>query len=117
MIMYVNALLVFMLVTYTPTFKSHLADEEVGDFTLFVVVLFYLLSWVISITLMVFLAFHMWLILMNQTTLEYMENKQDAQGGTYDHGMWSNLKAALGNNCLLWFVPAFPNYEGDGTKF
>lgn len=75
MIMYVNALLIFMLITYTPTFQSHLTDQEVGDLTLFVVVFFYLFAWVLSITLMVFLAFHIWLILMNQTTLEYMENK------------------------------------------
>lgn len=44
--------------------------------------------------------------MINQTTLEFMENKKDALRGSYDKGVLKNCQEVLGENFLVWCIPA-----------
>ena len=71
------------------------------------------------------------MIVQNKTTLEYLENKVDAQRGDYNLGCWGNVSSVLGEECLLWCVPICkylcvlrvifillgPNLNGEGVNF
>ena len=35
----------------------------------------------------------------------------------YDQGCYNNFKAVFGNNPLIWFLPIYANYEGEGIAF
>ena len=35
----------------------------------------------------------------------------------YDLGTYKNFTTVFGNNPLVWFIPAFPNYDGDGISY
>lgn len=82
------------------------------------------LAFFLSVLTTVFWAFHVWLMLKAMTTIEFCEKslpKKDNEkwaydASVYDLGVLGNVRAVLGNNVFLWFLPcSLP--EGDGLNF
>mmetsp|Transcript_39555 Transcript_39555/g.72032 ORF Transcript_39555/g.72032 Transcript_39555/m.72032 type:complete len:319 (+) Transcript_39555:160-1116(+) len=73
----------------------------------------------LMVLLVVFLGFHIWLMLQAMTTLEFCEKylkKSDYSNSVYSAGLYENTCAILGPRPLLWLVPvSFP--EGDGLTW
>lgn len=66
-----------------------------------------------------FFVFHVWLMLKAMTTIEFCEKSMKRAGydsSTYDFGIFGNIRAALGENPLLWLIPCSPPI-GDGLAF
>mmetsp|Transcript_96280 Transcript_96280/g.277924 ORF Transcript_96280/g.277924 Transcript_96280/m.277924 type:complete len:363 (-) Transcript_96280:130-1218(-) len=81
-----------------------------------------------------FFGFHVWLVMVGLTTIEFCEKKfpkkEAAQtggdfcgvGGCFENdspfnlGVWSNLSSVLGWNPLLWLLP-FTGSAGDGLHY
>merc|ERR1711879_1135054 len=59
----------------------------------------------------VFFAFHVWLMFKAMTTIEFCEKsmkRMHYDGSIYDRGNYGNIKAVLGDNPFLWFLPLNP---------
>jgi hypothetical protein len=59
----------------------------------------------------VFFSFHIWLMLRAMTTIEYCEKsmkKTAYDTSSYDRGYLGNVKATLGDEVWLWFLPLNP---------
>lgn len=104
----------FMVITYTEAVTDTIFNLEIPTWKVFIIFFTYALSIVLGIILTGFFCFHLWLVSINKTTLEYCENKKNA---AYDMGTYQNLKSVLGNNILLWCLPCAPNLEGEGIHF
>jgi hypothetical protein len=72
------------------------------------------------------LSFLLWLALMNwknlflgQTIIEASERKRfpSKMKNKYDMGYYRNFTNVFGTNPLLWFIPFFPNENGNGFVF
>lgn len=66
-----------------------------------------------------FFCFHIWLMLKAMTTIEFCEKsvkRTSYDSSAYDLGMYGNIKAVLGANPALWFIPVSPP-EGNGLDF
>jgi len=114
MVFYGVVLLWFVSITYTEMAIDSLFNLNISAFSAFFIFFTYLFAFVLGIVLTGFMFFHLWLISRGKTTLEYCEDKKKAN---YDSGIYTNFKASLGTNPLLWFVPFVPNYEGEGVTF
>lgn len=74
--------------------------------------------------LTLFFMFHSWLMLRTTTTIEFCEKTYRHTGGPhrgstksiYDRGVLDNMKAVLGSNVFLWFLPVSPP-DGNGLSF
>jgi hypothetical protein len=67
----------------------------------------------------VFFLFHIWLMCKAMTTIEYCEKATKQSGvssSIYDQGALGNIKSALGENWLLWFLPV-STLSGNGVAF
>lgn len=80
----------------------------------------------LSIALIVLLAWHIYLLLRNKTTIEYHEGVRarwlaEKAGRVYRHpydvGAFPNLVMVLGPNFLTWLCPAFVGHIGSGLQF
>lgn len=72
------------------------------------------LTTVISFLLTPFFCFHLWMLSLNLTTIEYCERKRDVQAPTspYDIGLIGNFRCVLGDNIMLWLLPIGAPHEG-----
>jgi len=73
----------------------------------------------LGVLVTLFLGFHIYLMLKALTTIEFCEKSQRRGGfdaSAYDRGTVGNLKAVLGENPLLWFLP-MAGPEGRGLSF
>jgi len=71
--------------------------------------------------------FLLWLFLVNwklvlrgQTVIENADRERfpsTKSVNIYDLGAYRNFKIVFGNNPLVWFLPFFPNYEGNGIVY
>jgi len=72
--------------------------------------------------LTLFSGFHVMLMMKGLTTIEFCEKQtsvaspQSGRFSKYDYGAYRNLKACLGPNPWLWFLPLDPP-AGDGLSF
>mmetsp|Transcript_63340 Transcript_63340/g.151111 ORF Transcript_63340/g.151111 Transcript_63340/m.151111 type:complete len:319 (-) Transcript_63340:67-1023(-) len=73
----------------------------------------------LMVLIIVFLGFHIWLMLKAMTTLEFCEKylkKSDYSSSVYSAGYYENICSILGPRPLLWFLPvSFP--VGDGLRW
>jgi hypothetical protein len=73
-----------------------------------------------SVTLSMFLYFHVCLAAQNMTTIEFMEKKDKLktvdQVHLYDLGVKENLIAVFGRQWYLWWLPVYTT-PGDGVHF
>lgn len=77
------------------------------------------LSSFLGVLVTLFLAFHIYLMMKALTTIEFCE-KSTRRGGfdssTYDRGFVGNVKAALGEDPMLWLLP-LGSPDGNGLTF
>ena len=75
------------------------------------------LSGLLGLCLTPFLAFHVWMLCKNMTTIEFCEQSgQGEYSSRYDLGVWANIQSVLGRNVLVWLLPIYST-PGDGLKW
>merc|ERR1711971_1070859 len=77
------------------------------------------LTLLLSMVLIPFFLFHVWLLTRNMTTIEFREvmtRQEDFGESPYNRGIFANISAVLGPNPLLWFLPV-GGPKGDGLSF
>mmetsp|Transcript_56416 Transcript_56416/g.160167 ORF Transcript_56416/g.160167 Transcript_56416/m.160167 type:complete len:358 (-) Transcript_56416:133-1206(-) len=82
------------------------------------------LAFFLAVLVTLFFGFHIWLSLKAMTTIEFCEKSLPRKEGetrsydvsVYDVGFCGNIRAVLGNNALLWFLP-LSRPPGDGLNF
>lgn len=121
------------LVMWTlPETVSRLVNNGTPFTRTFLVLFGETLAVVLGILLTLFFTFHIFLIFMGMTTIEYSEKVdwKNVDGGNclclpaqsgdcaspYYLGPFGNVKAVLGDNILLWLLPISPP-SGDGMHF
>ena len=73
------------------------------------------------------MAFLLWLFCINwklmfkgETVIENSDKirfPSAKMNNIYDLGTYKNFTTVFGNSPLVWFIPAFPNYDGDGISY
>lgn len=82
--------------------------------TLFLQAMGSFIALLLTVLLSGFLSFHLWLVVMAMTTIEYLEKRQSANSGArYRRGPLQNLKDVFGPSMFLWLLPC-TRVEGDG---
>jgi hypothetical protein len=92
-------------------------NPYIDSFTIYIILLNYVLVLVLCTVLTLFTLFHFYLVLSGKTTIEFCEKKNIKKDGNqicYDIGKYNNFIAVFNRNPLLWFFPFSPNKEGNG---
>ncbi|AFZ80765.1 zinc finger protein DHHC domain-containing protein [Theileria equi strain WA] len=112
---YSNSVNIFMLNHIYHEFFKVYYDQNSTFNELFYLALIGTLITIITLIIFPFMLFHLWLISINKTTIEFCEWK--ASGSyNYNLGIISNFKQVFGTNILFWFLPiGYP--VGDGLHF
>lgn len=120
----------FLLLFYT-TLDCHLiiwtmsgtvsaaTDPKTPFMTMFFLLFGQTLAVFITFLVTLFFAFHVWLMLMALTTIEFCEKSSKKAGyeaSSYNRGTYGNIRAVLGPNPLLWFLPV-STPRGRGLSF
>jgi len=111
----------FVIVTLSETLYRSLGQDTLFLHR-FLIVFCMTLSVMMGVLLALFFAFHTWLMLRALSTIEFCEKTYrqlesgSAKGSIYDLGCMANVRAVLGENMLLWFLPVgLP--RGDGLSY
>jgi len=108
------------LVTWTMLSSvSNCVDPETPFVKMFSLLFGETLAAFLGLLVTIFFMFHIWLMLKAMTTIEFCEKSMKRIGydsSTYDYGVYGNIKAVLGENPALWFLPCSPPI-GDGLGF
>jgi len=95
-------------------------NEETPFQTMFMLVFGQTLSALMSVLVILFFCFHVWLMLRATTTIEFCEkatrDTDSSLRSIYDLGPLQNVFAVLGPQPLLWLLPISPP-KGDGLSF
>jgi len=101
-------------------------DPATPFFTLLFTLFGEILAGFLALLLGAFLGFHIWLIVNAMTTIEFVEKYQSNAGTSsrqaswdphiYTRGFYGNIKAVLGDNVFLWFLPC-SRPSGNGLSF
>ncbi|KAK9455034.1 DHHC palmitoyltransferase-domain-containing protein [Dipodascopsis uninucleata] len=109
-------------------------DEYLDSYISLNKLLLMILSGVFGFAVSVFLAYQLYLLFSNKTTIEAMETQRyksqlvansyryseppssETVGNVFDLGYRENFRQVMGDNPWLWFVPV-PTSKGDGTQF
>merc|ERR1719265_438758 len=93
-------------------------DPETPFLQMFLLLFGETLAGLIALASTMFFIFHVWLMFRAMTTIEFCEKsvKRVQKSNSFDRGVMGNIKAVLGSNILLWFLPFSPP-EGDGLSF
>jgi len=123
-IFYMAVLTIFMIVSMSPVFVYDVTsmDDASIDFTTeFRVTLTYLVLCLLCIGLVCFCGFHFHLLLLNYTTIEFLEKRgcypEHDYINPYHLGYYGNICSVMGNNPLFWLLPVRWGCEGDGLSF
>lgn len=114
-----------LLIVFTayPVLARTMSNPETFDYKIsYMIMTAYILACTIGFIITMFMIFHLYLISCQFTTIEFCEKRSedDNQFHTkqpYNRGFCQNLTSILGYNPFFWFIPFFPNYEGDGIVF
>jgi hypothetical protein len=102
------------------TVRSAMFDQTTPFLRMFVLLFGETLAAFIAILLTLFVSFHIYLMFNGMTTIEFCEKKKRIGGGPnpspYSRGFLRDIKAVLGDDMLLWFLPMSPP-SGDGIDF
>jgi len=118
LILYVVLSLHWIVWTMMGTLLDAVNDESSAFLPLFMVLLGESLAIMIGLVMTLFLGFHTYLMCKAMTTIEFCEKSKDPRRSSslYTKDLMSNIKAVLGENMLLWFLPFSPPL-GDGLQF
>lgn len=119
LLIYANLCLFFFVITFTRCVVDVSMNSAVDSFTIYIILLNYLLNLVMLCIIFSFTCFHLWLIFTGKTTIEYCEkNNKDKEfkktNICFNRGYVNNFISVFNKNPLLWFFPFNPNTEGDG---
>jgi hypothetical protein len=87
---------------------------------------FYTITYIINFGMLSFLTWlittNLSLVLSNQTTIERADRERFATNGTksfncYDLGVYRNFQSVFGSFPILWLLPIYANYKGQGIIF
>lgn len=114
---------IFVISTMTEAIYRALY-EETHFLHRFLLVFAMTLAVIMSALLIVFSLFHSWLLIRATTTIEFCEKTYMHAGGShrgaaksiYARSLIDNIKAVLGEEVYLWFLPMSPP-RGDGLSF
>jgi len=114
---------VFVATTVSESLQRSLVEETKFS-QRFLLVFCMTLSTMMAVLLVLFFLMHSRLMLQATTTIEYCEKNYRHSGRShgvsakslYDLGLLGNMRAVLGSNMLLWFLPLAPP-DGDGLSF
>mmetsp|Transcript_116448 Transcript_116448/g.182012 ORF Transcript_116448/g.182012 Transcript_116448/m.182012 type:complete len:335 (-) Transcript_116448:70-1074(-) len=98
---------------------STAVDPETPFFKMFFLLFGETLAWFLGVLIASFFGFHIWLTSRAMTTIEFCEKSMKRFGydsSVYHRGWLGNVKAVLGDNPYLWFMPLDPP-SGDGLSF
>jgi len=108
----------------TPVFVHDVSANDTGsiDFTQeFRVTLTYLMLCLLSVGLVCFWGFHTYLLMLNYTTIEFLEKRGCSPApdhiNRYDVGVWGNVTSVLGESVFEWLLPTRCSVDGDGLSF
>lgn len=117
LILYVVLSLHWIIWTMMGTMLDAVNDDSTPFFNMFMLLVGESLAMLLGFVMTLFLAFHTYLLSQAMTTIEYCEKSKDPRRKTsYSKDLFSNVKAVLGDNVLLWFLPWSPP-SGDGLNF
>jgi len=106
---YANVALTLFTATFWEAVVIVLNDDDTSLGVSFLILIIYSLAAILNVALLGFWIFHWYLILFGFTTLEFCEKRTKAylykEGSPYNLGCIKNIKAALGNNWVYWFIP------------
>lgn len=112
----------FIIWTMSASLYAVLFVEETPPMHRFLLVFGMTLTCIMTVLLFFFFVFHVRLMLVATTTIEFCEKRQkypskNAIGmPNYSQGLCKNLQAVLGPQPLLWLLPVSPP-QGDGLTF
>eukprot|EP00418_Pyrodinium_bahamense_P042564 CAMPEP_0179199900 /NCGR_PEP_ID=MMETSP0796-20121207/99462_1 /TAXON_ID=73915 /ORGANISM="Pyrodinium bahamense, Strain pbaha01" /LENGTH=159 /DNA_ID=CAMNT_0020904413 /DNA_START=98 /DNA_END=574 /DNA_ORIENTATION=- len=86
-----------------------------SDWVKFCLVLIAGMAVTLTVIIVPFTGFHLYLASNAITTIEYLSRQGDTKYN-YNQGLYRNLQAVFGANPLFWLLPAWPP-EGDGATF
>lgn len=119
MVTYGTLALWLFLATFWMAVVIILRDDESSVFYTLGIMIVYLLCGVLCTALTLFWGFHVYLILKATTTVEFCEKRSrthDSSASPYLGSALYNLKAALGQQPLLWLIPFCIHYLGYRTE-
>lgn len=94
-------------------------DVSTPFLTMFILLFGETLASFLGLLTTTFFSFHIWLMLKSMTTIEFCEKSLKKTGydtSLYNRGVCGNIRAVLGDNMFLWFLPLSPP-SGDGLNF
>lgn len=115
-LVYSGATLAFCCITLAATASNAIADSNISFEQVFFTFLGTALSFFMLAIVLPFCLFHLWLITINCTSIEFCEKRRTGRPHPYGVGLAENLRQALGDQPLLWAVP-IGGPTGDGVSF
>jgi hypothetical protein len=110
----------FVVVTMSESLMRSLYTEYRSSRDRFLMVFCMTLALIMGTLLKAFFALHVWLMLKATTTIEFCEKRQREVTAkplpNYEQGSYENIRAVLGPDPLLWFLPISAP-TGDGLSF
>lgn len=121
LVLYAVLCLHFIVWTMFPTVWDAAINEHVAFTDLYCILVGESIAALFALVFTVFLFFHSYLVIENMTTIEFCEKNSKPNSfrqnlRPFDQGTFGNLKACLGDNVALWFLPCSPP-SGDGLSF
>lgn len=80
----------------------------------------YILCLAFTFALMMFVLFHLWLVMKGKTTIELYEivdPERSSRVQMYDLGAMENFRRACGNEAMCWLCPTRAHIDGDGLTY
>lgn len=117
-VVYATLTSLFVVVTMSDGLFRSIAENEMDTWKRFALVFALTLAATMSVMLVVFLTFHLWLLLHGMTTIEFCEtqHKLGKRFVPYNRGTIGNIQQGLGANPFLWLCPFAP-IDGDGLHY
>ena len=115
-LVYSGATLAFCCITQAVTLPAAFSDSNISFGQIFFVILGTALSFFMLAIVLPFCCFHLWLMAVNCTSIEFCEKRRTGRHHPYNMGLAENLRQALGDQPLLWCVPV-GGPSGDGISF
>ena len=114
--------LIIVLTSYPIIRRTVKAPESFSYMWSYMIMTSYILACVLNFVITLFFIFHLYLICCQYTTIEFCEKRNDDDNTfhtrmPYNRGALQNFRSIFGYQVIFWFVPFYPNYEGDGIIF
>ena len=121
MLIHAEICIAIIIGSFWETVVVTMHDERNSCLLCLTVILYYSILCMLFIIFFLFAGFHFWVISNNYSTIEYCEKRKRRSDlfstSPYNLGTFNNFKQALGENCLLWFIPTNFKSKFNGVTF